>query len=182
VDIFRIPQASSLFLYNYHLGTLRANSIFVLQNLTWVLLGLMILFCTVAVWISPIVSLRIQHFSVSHNISSLLVLFLIGCGISLSNTIEAGKALLTNRNWAFRRTPKYAILQANEEWRGKRYQVPLDYVFFLELACVGFGAISIVSSIWHMNYGVLLILFPFTIAYGFVWLLTLQQSQPERVG
>jgi cellulose synthase/poly-beta-1,6-N-acetylglucosamine synthase-like glycosyltransferase len=129
VDIFRIPQASSLFLYNYHLGTLRANSIFVLQNLAWVLLGLMILFCTVAVWISPIVSLRIQHFSVSHNISSLLVLFLIGCGISLSNTIEAGKALLTNRNWAFRRTPKYAILQANEEWRGKRYQVPLDYIF-----------------------------------------------------
>jgi cellulose synthase/poly-beta-1,6-N-acetylglucosamine synthase-like glycosyltransferase len=181
VDIFRIPNASSLLLHNYNFAMLRINGMFILQNLAWVLLGSMILLCTVAVWISPIVSLRAQDFSISNNMSSLLVLFLIGCGISLSNTIEAGKALLTNRNWAFKRTPKYAIQHAKEEWRSKRYQVPLDYVIFLELACVCLGVISMGDSLWHMNYGVLLILVPFTVAYGFICWLTLQQSQLERV-
>ena len=70
--------------------------------MTWVLLGSMILFCSIAAWVTPIASLRVQNLSVYGNIWSLIILFLLGFGISMSNTIEAGKALLTNREWTFK--------------------------------------------------------------------------------
>jgi len=156
---------------------MRATVTIALQNLPWVFLGSMIVLCTVAVWITPIVTLRAQDLSISRNLLSLLVLFLLGCGMSLNNTIEAGKALLTNRNWAFKRTPKYAIQHDREEWQNRIYQVPLDFVCFLELACVCMGVIAMGYAAWRSNFGVWLILVPYTIAYAFVSLLTIRQSR-----
>jgi hypothetical protein len=125
--------------------------------------------------------LKGQSLPWSQKLSSVLILFLLGCGISLSNTIEALKALLTNRNWAFKRTPKYAIQHSHnqEEWRNKRYQVSLDFVCFLELVLVCLGVSAIVYAIWRSNFGVLLILVPFTAAYAFVSTLTILQSRRE---
>jgi len=137
------------------------------------------LLCTVAAWIPPVVALRAQALPVSRKISSFLILYLLGCGVSLSNTIEAGKALLTNRNWVFKRTPKYAIFNHQEKWRDKRYQVPLDFVSFLELGFVSLGGIAIGSAVWHSNFAILLILVPFTAAYAFIALLTILQSRRE---
>lgn len=177
IDSFRLPEANFLFQYGGSLEMMRINAAIVLQNLTWILLGLMIVLCTVAAWISPIVTLRTQELLVSRNLSSLLVLFLLGCGVSLNNTLEAGKALLTNRNWAFKRTPKYAVQFGKEDWRNKKYQVPLDFECFLELASVCLGGIAMGFAIWHSNFGVLLILVPYTAAYAFVFWLTVKQSQ-----
>jgi len=104
-------------------------------------------------------------------------LFLLGCGISLNNTIEAGKALLTNRNWAFKRTQKYALRHDKHEWQNKGYQVSLDFVCLLELVLVCLGGSAIADAIMHSNFGVLLILVPFTTAYAFVSTLTILQSR-----
>lgn len=150
-----------------------------LQTFFWVLIGFLIVLCTVAAWIPPIVVLRAQDVSVARKITSFVILSLLGCGVSLSNTIEAGKALFTNRSWVFKRTPKYAIQHDKGDWRGKRYQVSLDFVFFLELAFVCLGGISIGYSIWSSNFGVLLILIPFTAAYAFVSTLTILESRPD---
>lgn len=147
------------------------------QVLLWILIGLMIILCTVAAWIPPLVALRDQKLSVKHKLSNFLFLYLLGCGVSLNNTIEAGKALLTNQDWAFRRTPKYAIAYLNDGWRDKKYQVSLDYVWGLELASVCLGGYSIGYSIWHANLGVLIVLVPLTAAYAFVCLLTILQSR-----
>ena len=76
------------------------------QILLWVLIGLLILLCTIAAWIPPMIALQAQHLSVTRKISSFVVLALLGCGVSLSNTIEAGKALFTNRTWAFQQNPQ----------------------------------------------------------------------------
>ena len=179
VDTFRVALPISPVVFSGGRETMRAAAVIALQNLPWVLLGSMIVLCTVAAWITPIVTLRAQDLSVSRNLSSLLVLFLLGCGTSLNNTIEAGKALLTNRNWAFKRTPKYAIQHGMEEWRDKRYQVPLDFVCFLELASVCLGVIAMGDAAWRSNFGVLLILVPYTVAYAFVCLLTIRQSRQE---
>jgi hypothetical protein len=149
----------------------------VLQNVAWVLLGSMIALCTVAAWITPTVALRAQGLPVLRNLSSLLVLFLLGCGVSLNNTIEAGKALLTNRDWAFKRTPKYAVRHGQEEWRDKRYQVPLDPECLLELSCVCLGGVAIADAIWQSSLAALLILIPYTTAYAFVLWLTIRQSR-----
>lgn len=149
------------------------------QYLAWGLVGLLILLCTIAAWIPPMVALKAQRLPVSRKFASFLVLFLLGCGISLSNTIEAGKALLTNRDWAFKRTPKYALQNDEEKWRDKRYQIPLDVVSFLELAFVCLGGSAIGYAVWRSNFVVLLILVPFTTAYAFISLLTILQSRRE---
>ncbi len=150
-----------------------------LHNLTWGALDAMILFSMVAAWLSPIISLKLQNISIRKNLLGLLVLFLLGSGISVSNTVEAVKALLTNRQWEFKRTPKYANVRDKEGWRDRSYQVPLDFVFLLELASVCLGIIATIIAIMHAHYWVLAILIPYTTSYIFISFLTFQQSRPQ---
>jgi len=177
IDNFRIPDLFSQLQGGFNSGTFSATVTKAPQYLVWGLIGLMILLCTVAAWIPPIVALKGQALPLSRKLLSVLILFLLGCGNSLSNTIEAIKALLTNRDWAFKRTPKYAIQYGQEEWRDKRYQVSLDFVCFLELVLVCLGVSAIAYAVWHSNFGVLLILVPFSAAYAFVSALTILQSR-----
>ena len=153
----------------------------VVHNLTWGVLDTLIILCMVAAWISPIVSLRVQGLMLRKNLSCLVVLYLLGAGISLSNTIEAAKALLSNRVWEFKRTPKYAILQDRQGWQSSKYQVPLDFEFFLELASLILGVIAIIIALQRSQLPVLIILVPYTSAYLFVSWLTLRQSRQSSV-
>jgi hypothetical protein len=149
-----------------------------IHRFSWGLVDLMILLSMVAAWISPLVSLRLQHISVRQSISSLVVLFFLGSGISVSNTIEAIKALLTNRNWEFKRTPKYANLQNKEGWRNRKYQVPLDFVFLLELASVCLGLVATIFAILHSHFGILIIC-SLTASYIFSTYLTFKQAEAK---
>ena len=152
-----------------------------IHTVSWGVLDTVIMISMVAAWLSPLVSLKLQKLSIWKNLPSLLVLFLLGSGISVSNTIEAIKALFTNREWEFKRTPKYANIKGNEGWRNRRYQVPLDFVFWLELASVFLGVIATVVAIVHAHYAVLAILIPYTSAYIYVSLLTFIQSRPQAM-
>lgn len=152
-----------------------------LKNLGWEILLLAILVCTVAPWITMIVSLRLQQLSILKNLGSLLISFLLGFGMSLYNTIEACKALFTNRIWEFKRTPKYADLVENQDWKQKKYQVALDFTWILELITIIVGMLSISISLLDANYGALVILIPYTAAYLFVFSLTVSQSRKEKV-
>jgi cellulose synthase/poly-beta-1,6-N-acetylglucosamine synthase-like glycosyltransferase len=172
-DIFYRAQAGA------DQGTLNAIASIVPQHLIGGLMGVLLLLCSMATWLPPVVALRSQAMPGSRKLSSFIIFFLLGCGISLSNTIEIGKGLLTKRNWAFKRTPKYAIECNEGEWQGKRYQVAMDYVCLLELAFVTLGSSAIGYAIWRSNLGALLVLVPFTIAYAFVTILTILQSRNE---
>jgi cellulose synthase/poly-beta-1,6-N-acetylglucosamine synthase-like glycosyltransferase len=158
------------------LGMITANKIY---KLSWGMLDVMILFSMVAAWMSPLMTLKLQKLPIRKNLTSLIVLFLLGSGISVSNTIEAIKALFTNRNWEFKRTPKYANLLAKEGWRNGTYQIPLDFVFLLELTSVILGLIATAIAISHGHYAVLVILIPYTSSYIFIALLTYRQSRPQ---
>jgi hypothetical protein len=105
------------------------------------------------------------------------VLVLLSLGISLSNLREASKALFTNRTWEFSRTPKYADLQDKNDWKKKKYQLPVDIIWIMELILVMLGLWAIGTAIRQTSYPVLLILVPFTISYGFVMLLSILQSR-----
>jgi hypothetical protein len=146
---------------------------------SWGVLDTLIILSLVAAWISPLVSLKLQKLSIHENLLGLVVLFLLGSGISVSNTVEEIKALLTSREWEFKRTPKYAHLQGKEGWKNRRYQVPLDFVFLLELASVLLGLIAISFAVFNNHYAVLIILVPYTASYIFISLLTYIQSQPQ---
>ena len=151
------------------------------QQMAWGLLFWLIAFCTIAPWISMVVALKAQKLSLSENIISLITVFLLGYGVSMSNSIEAGKALLTNRDWEFKRTPKYADLNHNGDWKSRKYQIPLDFTWILELILSLLGVITIGYAILHSNIGALSILIPYTTAYAFVFTLTIVQSRKEKV-
>jgi cellulose synthase/poly-beta-1,6-N-acetylglucosamine synthase-like glycosyltransferase len=150
-----------------------------LHNLSWGLLDMMILVSFFAAWLSPMVSLLQQKMPLRKNLGGLLVLFLLGSGISISNTVEAFKALLTNRQWEFKRTPKYAVIKEKQGWQAQHYQVPLDFVFLLELASVMLGLLATALAFMHHHYAVLAILIPYTASYIFISILTFQQSRPQ---
>jgi hypothetical protein len=109
-----------------------------------------------------------------------LAIILLSLGISLSNMREAGKALFSNRNWEFKRTPKYADLNNRQEWRSRRYQISIDPLWVAELLFTLLGIVSIGMAIHVSNYSVLMILVPFTISYAIVLWLTLQQSRKSQ--
>ena len=150
-----------------------------LHDFSWGSLDTIILLSLVAAWVSPVFSLKLQKLSIRKNLGGLVMLFLLGVGISVSNTIEAIKALLTNRQWEFKRTPKYASMKDKQGWRDHSYQVPLDFVFVLEICSVILGLIAILMAIIQGQYFILIILIPYTLAYAFIAYLTLTQSRPQ---
>ncbi len=152
-----------------------------MHDLSWGALDAMIILSMVAAWISPMVSLLSQHLPIRRNLTSLLVLYLLGSGISVSNTVEAVKALLTNRVWEFKRTPKYATLSNKSGWQNRRYQIPLDFVFLLEIGAVLLGITAIIFAFLHTQYGVLILLIPYTVAYMFITFYTLKESRPTAM-
>jgi len=180
VDVFHIDRMLATLRSSVHSGAISTAVSLSPRYLTWSLAGLLIVLCTIAAWIPPFTVMKGQPLPLWRKLSSFGILFFLGCGVSLSNTIEAGKALLTKKNWAFKRTPKYAVQYGKEQWRDKRYQVSLDFVCILEMIFVCLGGISIGYSILNSNYGVLVILIPFTAAYAFVFSLTILQSRPEQ--
>ncbi len=148
----------------------------VLDYIGAIILFVTIVFCSIAPWISMIVALKSQGLSVRKNIVNLIVQFLLGFGVSLSNTIEAGKALLTNRVWAFVRTPKYAEVQGGQGWQKKRYQVNLDSTWVLEFLLVVLGCTAIYFCIRYKNLISLGLLILYTVAFFFVFALSWKQS------
>ena len=94
-------QINSLFSSGFDREAIKAATALIVQHLAWYTLILMIAICAVAPWISAVAALKVQGLSVSQNLSSLLILFLLGYGLSLSNTIESLKALLKKLYLAF---------------------------------------------------------------------------------
>ncbi len=148
-----------------------------LQALSWAILLPMLILCTLAPWFSLGTTLKLQNLPLLQNLPTLLVVVLLSLGISLSNMREAVKALFSNRNWEFKRTPKYADLKNKQEWRSKHYQLSIDPLWMTELIFTVVGIFTIGVAIHVSNYSVLMILVPFTISYGIVLWLTLQQSR-----
>jgi cellulose synthase/poly-beta-1,6-N-acetylglucosamine synthase-like glycosyltransferase len=182
IDTFKINLEGLPLLFTIKSNTDWSALIGSIFNLfLWGLLLSLIFLCTIAALITPLISLRRQRLSVLANAPSLLVLFLLGCGVSLNNTIEAGKALFSNEIYEFKRTPKYAVHQKSEKWQNKHYQVPLEPIWILELAVACLGWVSIGDAILRSNFIVLLILIPYTSAFTFVLLLTIKQSRYENI-
>jgi cellulose synthase/poly-beta-1,6-N-acetylglucosamine synthase-like glycosyltransferase len=128
--------------------------------------------CWVAVWILYLIALKLEGLSIIHHLPSLYILGLIGFGISISNTIQSAKGLLSNKTWSFERTPKYALNQRVGEWRNKSYQVHLNRTFYLELLSIIFSVVTILEALRHSNIGIAIILLMYIASYGFVGILT----------
>ena len=151
-----------------------------LQNLIWAILFPLIILCMVAPWMSSLSTLKAQNLSPARNLGTLFVLLLLGFGLSLSNTREAGRALFTDRTWEFNRTPKYSDLENKQDWRGKRYQISRDFFWVVELLFLLAGLLTMWIALQTSNIAVLLVLLPFVLGYAFILLFTIIQSHPSN--
>lgn len=146
----------------------------------WVVFGASIVLCTIAAWVYYVVAMRRQRMKILKSIPSLFALGLLGYGICISNTMEALKAFLIRDSGAFRRTPKYAMMESDGTWRDKKYQVPLDFTSFVEAFSIFFAVSAIIMAIHFQNYGLIFILCVYCTAFLFVFLTTLLQSGEEK--
>lgn len=150
------------------------------QKSTWLVLGPLIVLCTIAPWISSYIILRKYRYSFFHNMAGFFVLLLLGFGLSLSNTFEIAKGLFSKRTWEFVRTPKYAELKDKTGWQKKKYQTKFKAIWMVEFLFAATGLAATVFAIVHSNMGTLLVLIPFTLAYLFTFVQTVRQSLPAR--
>ncbi len=172
-------NAVQLYIFSQEQGLIafgRALAILSFERSTWVFLGPFILLCTIGPWISSMYILKGQKYSFFHNIAGFVVLLLLGFGLSLSNTFEIAKGLLTNRTYEFVRTPKYANLQDKTGWQTKKYQTPFNPLWMFEFVFASLGVITIAFAIAHSNFNALLILVPFTSAYCFIFFQSIRQT------
>jgi cellulose synthase/poly-beta-1,6-N-acetylglucosamine synthase-like glycosyltransferase len=135
--------------------------------------------CALAYWLYPLTALRARGASILRSVPTILVLGLLGFGICFSNTIEAVRALFGRRTAPFRRTPKYAIRRRADEWRGKRYQVPLDPVNLIEAGLAATGAVGTLRALLHADYLIAFFLLFYTAAFSFVTIMTALQGRKE---
>ena len=154
---------------------------FSVTRISWIIMFLLIVFCTIAPWVSSVSTLRFEKRPVSQELGSLLVLILLGFGISLNTTLEAGKALFTNRTGEFTRTPKYADLQNKAAWQASSYQVAFKPISLLELAFAFVGTFAIGLAFRNGNILALVILIPFTVSYFFVSIMTILQTRTRTI-
>jgi len=145
----------------------------------WAVFGVSILLCTAAAWVYYIVAMRRQGMGVLRNVTHLLALGFIGYGISVSNTLEAAKALLLKDSGVFKRTPKYAVVGREGSWRDKKYQVPIDWAAVAEALCIVLAAVAMLRAVHFANYGILMILGVYAVSYSFVLVTSTRQSGRE---
>jgi len=151
-----------------------------IQQIAIILLSLTILTCAAATWIYYLQTIRAQSLSVTRNIPNLLILGLIGYGISISNTIEVLKGVMTKHQGEFKRTPKYSVKSKEDSWRDKKYHVPLDKKVLVEWISMILGLIAVYFAYKTGNFGILPILIWYVVAYVFVNMFTLIQCGKEK--
>lgn len=151
-----------------------------IQQIAIMLLASTIILCTAATWVYYVEALRAQKLSLLRNIPNLLLLGLIGYGISISNTIEVLKGLILKRRWEFKRTPKYSVKSKGDKWRDKKYHVPVDKRVLIEWAYIALGITSSYIAFITENFGIIPILAWYTTAYTFVNIFTFIQSGKEK--
>ena len=160
--------------------TTRVASLIFLQNLFWAFLIPFIVLCTIAPWISLVLTLKGQNLSLVRNLASLLLLLLLCFGISLSTMRGVLRALFTSQSREWIRTPKYADSQDRKDWQKDNSQLPYDSLWLWELVFVIMGLWAIVDTFLQRNLSGLFVLIPFTISYAYIFIFSFPRSRKSK--
>ncbi len=148
----------------------------VLQIAPWLVFSALIVASTLAVLYACVEAVKAQKLGLLQNVKEILLLVVIGYGISISNTVSALIGLLSRKTGSFLRTPKYAIKDKQDSWRGKKYQLPINGVTVLEALATAAGVAAIYWGFKTGNDGIVPILVVYVVGYLSVLALTLHQS------
>jgi cellulose synthase/poly-beta-1,6-N-acetylglucosamine synthase-like glycosyltransferase len=108
-------------------------------------------------------------------LTTMLMLNLLGAGMSINNTRAALEALL-GVNSVFRRTPKFDLRSRADQWRAKKYALPNDPFVWAELAAAALAIAALLPSIWGQSVRVNQWLLIYGCGYGYVAMLSLWQG------
>jgi cellulose synthase/poly-beta-1,6-N-acetylglucosamine synthase-like glycosyltransferase len=147
-----------------------------LQIAPWVIYSALILMSTLAVLYYCLEAVRGQDLSLIGKLKQITLLVVLGYGISISNSTQALKGLLSSDIGPFLRTPKYAITKAGQTWGEKKYQLRFNFTTFLEVCAVAIAVLAIARTLFVGNIGLLPILSIYLIGYAFVLFLTIKQT------
>jgi hypothetical protein len=134
----------------------------------WIILNATIVFCSISMWVFYGYALKLQGIPVRSQIKTLGALGLIGFGISLSNTVAVAQGFLSRTPGTFSRTPKYKIEKREDSWRDKRYQIKINRTVALEILFGIIGIVAMIKSAIDFNFGIIPILFIYTVAYLYI--------------
>jgi cellulose synthase/poly-beta-1,6-N-acetylglucosamine synthase-like glycosyltransferase len=116
-----------------------------------------------------------------YEIGMILLLAILGTGISLSNT-RAVIAAFFNQDATFRRTPKFNVRDRRDRWQNKRYRLGLDWVTWGEAFLCLYSALAGQVALERGAYGILPFLLLYLGGYGYMVGLTLWQTWGGRGG
>jgi cellulose synthase/poly-beta-1,6-N-acetylglucosamine synthase-like glycosyltransferase len=161
---------------------LGAPAMVTLEVVPWAVFTLMIVLSTLSVLYYCIEAVRAQHLGLMRNIKQIILLVILGYGISMSNSVSALSGLLSSRTGVFLRTPKYAITSKNGTWKGKKYQLALNRETVFEMGATVLGILALIYATALGNLGIIPILAIYVTGYLLVLYLTLSQSVSKQLG
>ncbi|MDV3278134.1 MAG: glycosyltransferase [Nitrososphaerales archaeon] len=147
-----------------------------LQVAPWVVFSILIAMSTFAVLFYCVEAVRVQKLGILENAKKIILLVILGYGISISNSVQALSGLFSSETGTFSRTPKYAISRSGETWQDKKYQLSLNTTTALEAGAVVLASTASVWALITKNLGILPILLVYLTGYSFVLYLTLREK------
>jgi cellulose synthase/poly-beta-1,6-N-acetylglucosamine synthase-like glycosyltransferase len=108
-----------------------------------------------------------------------LLISAFGAGMML-NTLRAAIQALGNRPGAFERTPKYGVARRGQEWAGRRYQLEMDSLTYLEMVFALLNAGTAVLALSFGNWAIAVYASLFCIGLAFISGLTIIQTLAAR--
>lgn len=112
---------------------------------------------------------------------ALQYLFMIfyASGISINNSVAIFDALVGKRN-EFLRTPKFGIMEKNQDWRNNKYALPFTKTTLLEIFFSAYGCITIAISLLSGNPIFIPLIAIQTIGFFYVAYLSIIQSKNNK--
>jgi len=106
-------------------------------------------------------------------------LLVYNAGMSVNNTVAVFDALFGRKN-EFLRTPKYGIINKDDDWKGKAYNLPFTQTTLLELFFGVYGTLAIFISIFSNNPVFVPIIAIQTIGFFYIAYMGLSHTQFKR--
>lgn len=122
-----------------------------------------------------IFSQRLLYRNWKSRIKYLPFLICLGTGIAVNNTKAVLEALL-NLESGFVRTPKYGINQKKDQWKNKRYSIPLTSVSILEFFLGLYSLASLMMFLFFSKYLVSPFLLIYTSGFFYVFFLSVKHG------
>lgn len=124
-------------------------------------------------------SMGLRGLPFTRKLFNLLMLVLVGMGLSLNNSRAVGEALLSIRS-PFNRTPKYNLNNRTISQKSLDYLLPRDGSLWIELALSIYAFVLLLLAVRYGNWGLVFWLSLFSAGYAYISVLGFQQALSVR--